>query len=73
MLLRLGVRECRESVLLELLTVELLADDRLEFILTERDKRLGVKLCALSGVSIGVDNPESFSADGPERTSCCGS
>ena len=63
MLLRLGVRECRESVLL---TVELLVDDRLEFILTERDKRLGVKLCALSGVSIGVDNPESFSADGSE-------
>ena len=70
MLLRLGVRECRESVLL---TVELLADDRLEFILAERDKRLGVKLCAMSGVSIGVDNPESFSADGSERTSCCGS
>ena len=63
MLLRLGVRECRESVLL---TVELLPDDRLEFILAERDKRLGVKLCAMSGVSIGVDNPESFSADGSE-------
>ena len=61
MLLRLGVRECRESVLLQVL-----ADDRLEFILAERDKRLGVKLCAISGALVGVDNPESFSAGGSE-------
>ena len=61
MLLRLGVRECRESVLLQVL-----ADDRLEFILAERDKRLGVKLCAISGALVDVNNPESFSAGGSE-------
>ena len=59
MLLRLGVSECLES---ELLTV--LADDSVELILAERDKRLGVKLCATGGV--GVVTPESFSADGSE-------
>ena len=63
MLLRLGVRECRESVLL---AVQVLADDRLEFILAERDKRLGVKLCAISGALVDVNNPESFSAGGSE-------
>ena len=63
MLLRLGVSECRESVLL---AEQILADDRLEFILAERDKRLGVKLCAIGGALVGVDNPESFSAGGSE-------
>jgi len=45
-----------------LLAVQVLADDRLELILAERDKRLGVKLCAISGALVGVDNPESFPA-----------
>ena len=61
-LLRLGVRECLELVLLTVL-----ADDSVELTLAERDKRLGVSWCATGGMS---DASATFSGSSEWISSC---